>query len=175
MYCEKCGAAIPEGTAACPKCAERREKLTGNVFQFHYRTGMSTRSVTEIDHVITFQNDGLTITGQKSLTVFRKRSKPAHTRTVKYADIQSVEEKTGLAPVEIPIIVLGALILLACLADGDLLYSAICLLFCGLSVAWAIRTMVVIHLRSGEKIRIPYSGGKTISEEFMDNIRTVLM
>lgn len=170
MYCEKCGAQLPEGTEDCPVCAQKKADLVGQVFEFCHESGMSSRSVTEINHKVTLQEDEMTIVRQKSLTVFRKRSKPPLSQTVKYREIKSVEAKTNLSMVEVPIIVF---FLLLALVSGFSLYSVIWLILAALAVKSAIQTVISIHLRSGAVIRIPYSAQQAVSAEFIDALNTV--
>lgn len=170
MYCEKCGAPIPEGTEDCPVCAQKKAELVGQVFEFSYRSGMSSRSITQIDHTVTLQEDEMMIVRQKSLTVFRKRSKPPLSQTVKYREIKSVEAKTNLSMREVPIIVF---LLLLALISGFSLDSVIWIIAAAIAVKFAIQTVISIHLRSGAVIRIPYSAQQAVSAEFIDALNTV--
>lgn len=89
MYCEKCGALIPTGLKECPNCLHAKEKWIGEIFEFHFESGMSSTSKSEIDHTVLLQRYEMIITGQKSLTVMKRKSKPAITQTVRYQDILS--------------------------------------------------------------------------------------
>ena len=164
MYCEKCGTLIPAGINECPNCLRTKEKWIGEVFQFHFESGLSSTSKREIDHTVSLQKYEMIITGQKSLTVMKKKSKPAITQAVRYQDILSIQEKTGLAMGELPLIVFLALLVVFC----PFPYNIISLLACILAIKWAIRTMITIELKNKEVIKIPYSGKKDISNEFIE-------
>lgn len=161
MYCTKCGMKIPEGSSQCPRCTQARANWVGKVFHFHFESGRSARSVTEIDHTVTFQSDALVITRQKSVTVFNKKSQPPVTQVVNYHEIRSVRTKTGLAPMEIPIIILLVFMIFA---TGEFLYTVIYLILAALSIFWAIRSVITIELKNHEVLKIPYSGNHPASE-----------
>ena len=169
MYCEKCGALIPTGLKECPNCLHAKEKWIGEIFEFHFESGLSSTSKSEIDHTVLLQKYEMIITGQKSLTVMKRKSKPAITQAVRYQDILSIQEKNGLALGELPIIVFLALLVFFC----PLPYNIIFLLACVLAIKWAIRTMITIELKNREVIKIPYSGKKNISTEFIDATNTM--
>lgn len=76
MYCTKCGAPIPEGSDVCPQCTQTKTMPDGEVFQFHYESGMSSRSTTAIDHTITLQRDEWWSQGKRASPYSTKR----HTR-----------------------------------------------------------------------------------------------
>ena len=135
MYCQICGGEIPEGLTQCPKCTDIQNELVGQTFGFHYESGMSSNTTTEIDHAVTFQETGLLIERQKSYSLFRKRSRPVVTRTVGFG-------------------VLG----LYCLFGGSVLTGLILLAVAALSVKYGIRTMITIYTADGNPVRIPYSG-----------------
>ena len=114
MYCEKCGALIPTGLKECPNCLHAKEKWIGEIFEFHFESGLSSTSKSEIDHTVLLQKYEMIITGQKSLTVMKRKSKPAITQAVRYQDILSIQEKNGLALGELPLIVFFALLVFFC-------------------------------------------------------------
>lgn len=171
MYCEKCGQQIPEGATECPKCAQARANLNGEIFEFQYTSGMSSRSISEVHHTITFQSNGMAVKKEKSLTIFKKKTRPAITQFIEYHDIIRVHMKTSISPIEIPVILLCILLVVA--ADG-FLYTAIWLILAGISLKWAIMTTVLIELKNGEAIRIPYSGKKEIAVEFIQAVNTAI-
>lgn len=164
MYCEKCGALIPTGLNECPNCLHAKEKWIGEIFEFHFESGLSSTSKREIDHTVSLQKYEMVITAQKSLTVMKRKSKPAITQAVRYQDILSIQEKTGLALDELPLIVFFALLVVFC----ALPYNIIALLACILAIKWAARTMITIELKNNEVIKIPYSGKRGVSNEFIE-------
>ena len=169
MYCEKCGTLIPEGSNECPNCLHAKEKWIGEVFKFHFESGLNSTSKREIDHTVLLQKYEMIITAQKSLTVMKRKSKPAITQAVRYQDILTIQEKTGLALDELPLIVFLALLVLFC----PLPYNIIFLFACVLAIKWAIRTMITIELKNEEVIKIPYSGKKDVSNEFIETVNAM--
>ena len=158
MYCQICGAEIPEGLTQCPKCADIQNQLVGQTFGFHYESGMSSNTTTEIEHAITFQETGLLIERQKSYSLFRKRSRPVVTRTVPYQAVQSVRLVTGMAMTELVTAVGFGVLGLYCLFGGSVITGLILLAVAALSVKYGIRTMITIYTADGNPVRIPYSG-----------------
>lgn len=82
----------------------------------------------------------------------------------KRSPILSIQEKTGLALDELPLIVFFALLVVFC----ALPYNIIALLACILAIKWAVRTMITIELKNNEVIKIPYSGKRDVSNEFIE-------
>ena len=164
MYCEKCGTLIPAGSNECPTCSRTKEKWIGEIFTFHFESGLSSTSKREIDHSVSLQKYEMVITAQKSLMVMKRKSKPAITQVVKYQDILRIQEKTGLALDELPLIVFLALVAFFC----SFPYNVIFLLACVLAIKRAIRTMITIELKNNEVIKINYNGKNDVSNEFIE-------
>lgn len=171
MYCTRCGSPIPEGSDVCPQCTQAKTTPDGEVFQFHYESGMSSRSTTAIDHTITLRCDELVITREKSVTMFRKKTYPSVTRRVPYREIRQLQTKTGLAPVEIPIILVCLILMLA---SGQLIYTILWLAVGAVSVKLAVRTMIHIQLTGGTTIKIPFSGEKAGAVKFMERVQQII-
>lgn len=171
MYCTKCGAPIPEGSDVCPQCTQTKTMPDGEVFQFHYESGMSSRSTTAIDHTITLQRDEMVVTREKSVTIFHKKTYPSVTRKVPYQEVKQLRAKTGLAPVEIPIILVCLILMLA---SSQLIYTILWLAVSALSVKLAVRTMIHIQLTSGPDIKVPYSGEKTEAAKFVERVQQII-
>ena len=72
MYCEKCGALISTGLNECPNCLHAKEKWIGEIFEFHFESGLSSTSKREIDHTVSLQKYEMVITAQKSLRFLYK-------------------------------------------------------------------------------------------------------
>lgn len=171
MYCSICGTKLPEGLTQCPQCTDAKNQLLGQTFGFHYESGMSSNTTTEIDHTVTLQDGGLLIESQKSYTLFRKRSKPVVTQSVPYSTIQSVRLNTSMSMIELITSVGFGIIGLIYLFDGSVFWGLFWLVLCGLAVKAGIRTMVTIRTANGAPVRIPYSGNsKELAVEFAKSI-----
>ncbi len=166
MYCEKCGQLIPAGSDTCPSCTPAPQ--TSETFRFHFKSGMSSRTVTEIDHTITLQKGGIAITRQKTRTAWKRKSMPVETKYINYRDIERMREKTDLAPAEIPIALLCALFLLMSTTFIEVL---IWIILAAISIKWALRTVLIIQLQDRSKIKIPHSGQKQIAVDFINAVQ----
>lgn len=171
MYCSICGTKLPEGLTQCPQCTDAKNQLLGQTFGFHYESGMSSNTTTEIDHMVTFQDSGLLIERQKSYTLFRKRSKPVVTQSVPYSTIQSVRLNTSMSMTELITSVGFGILGLIYLFDGSVFWGLLWLVLCALAAKVGIRTMITIRTANGAPVRIPYSGNsKELAVEFAKSI-----
>ena len=171
MYCEKCGEKIPEGVENCPNCTRKKSELTGEIFKFRHTATGGSRSLTEVNHAVVFQENQMVITRQKSYTTFVRKSKPAVSQTVAYRDIRGVRTKTDITPMEIPFILMCVLFMIA---SGEFFYTILWLAAAVVSIIMSIRTVIILELSGDEILEIPYSGGKTIGTEFVKAVETVM-